>query len=205
MPFQPVPDAAQVIIRAESLSQECLTILNFRNPSGSSSAIALLNLATTVGTTWATEALPLFTPSYVATKVEATALNTEVDDTAQYIFPDGAGTRSGDLPMPNSVSLAIQHKTGMSGRWARGRTFWPQWSENDISGNEVSLIRVGIVLGVFEQLRTDCIAQGWYHCVVSRWYEKERRAEGVTYDVTTYGVADFIIDSMRRRLPKRGR
>lgn len=205
MAFQPVPDCAQAVIRAENQGQECLTILNFYNPAGSSGEIALLNLATALGTAWIDNALPLFFPQYVATKVETQALNTEVDLTAQYIFPDGAGTRGGDVPTANSVTLAIQHKTGLSGPWARGRTFWPQFGRFDVTDNEVSILRVAAILACFDAIKTACAAVDWQHVVVSRWYNKVKRASGVFYPVTTYAVGDFIVDSQRRRLPKRGR
>lgn len=205
MAFQPVLDCAQAIIRAESSGQECLTILNFYNPAGSSGEIALNNLAIQIGTAWIDHALPLFTPDYVATKVETQALNTEVDVTSQYVLPSGAGTRPFEEPMSNNNTIAIQHKTGLSGPWARGRTFWPQLGKSDVNNNEVSILRIAAILSVFNEIKADCAAVGWQHVVVSRWYNKAKRPAGVFFPVLTYAVGDFVVDSQRRRLPKRGR
>jgi hypothetical protein len=47
-------------------------------------------------------------------------------------------------------------------------------------------------------------AQGWEHVVVSRVFNKVRRAEGVTIPVVGYRYYDLVLDTQRSRQRGRG-
>jgi hypothetical protein len=125
---------------------------------------------------------------------------------AQFIAPagdNGSHVAAGFDSLGST--LAIKFGTGRSGRSYRGRMYWPQLLAPAVVDNEVDLTTTGIYVAAmqdfFENIESSV---GDVHVVVSYQNDCEWRTEGVPTPVTSYSVADFHVDSQRRRLSGRG-
>jgi hypothetical protein len=114
--------------------------------------------------------------------------------------------------LPNNVSIAVSFRTALRGRSFRGRNYFAGLCENQVIDNEVgptvvSAIRL-IYLGLLE-VASDSEAQ-WV--VVSRFSGIDPvtkkpipRETGISTPINAVVIVDPVVDSMRRRLPKRGK
>lgn len=115
--------------------------------------------------------------------------------------------------LPNNVSLAVSFRTANRGRSFRGRNYIPCLHEGQVEGNTVSTPVVQDWLEVYNAIPTDIAgpATSWTWCVVSRFSGTDTdgkplpRTAGVVTPITGAVVVDPTVDSMRRRLPGRGR
>jgi hypothetical protein len=165
----------------------------------------MADLVGQVGIIWQTEALPLLPDTYIFEKVAGKSLESASAPTSDAIITGQThGTYGGGPFMPNNVSLAVAHRSNFSGRSANGRSFWPGLPRQTVNNNVVQNSYMVSIISVFDDIMTSCEAKGWTFCILSRVSLKVRRPEGIGYVVASNGFADNVVDSMRRRLPKRG-
>lgn len=203
--FQSCPGIVQTVVWAKLGDEKCLTMMHWRLIAGVIDAGNLYNLALVLAFNWYNRVITQLPANYVASEVVATLLTLPNDLTRSVGFFGTEGIGGNPTPqLSNNVSLAIQHNTGLSGRSARGRTFWPVFATDDVVENNVLQLRVDLILEAFNLMRNDLISNGWQPVVLSRWAAKALRPVGIAFDVAGYTVKDTVIDSMRRRLPGRG-
>lgn len=109
------------------------------------------------------------------------------------------GTRAAEL-LPNNVTLAIKRETGLAGRKNRGRIYWPGINSDEVTGTNTIIGGTGAALAT--ALNTLLLAQFTDNGAVEVVYH---RATGTGTPVVGYTLADFFLDSQRRRLPGHNR
>ena len=106
--------------------------------------------------------------------------------------------------LPNSVSLSITKRTLFRGRAYRGRMYHIGLCENGVLDNRVIATHVTALLASYEVMRELPFGAGQMPMVlVSKYQGGLPRGAAVVSLVDSFGT-DGIIDSQRRRLPKRG-
>lgn len=201
MAFQSVPGAAiaEVIWVSAGVTLQN-TFYGHRAGGYDSANIALL--AERVDEFIASEWLPLLsnTIAYVGTTV--TGLQFEND--VQYTETAGAGNGGLSLTAaPLNVTFAIKRTSGLTGRSARGRIYWPQINILDTQTDRnylQSTIAADMVLAV-SAIRGATIAAEWTPVIVSRFSGGEKRETGVVFSWEQTGFTDLRLDSRRDRLP----
>lgn len=115
-----------------------------------------------------------------------------------------AGT-NGTASMPNNVALALAFKTALRGRSFRGRIFLPGLTEGNVVDNTVQPAFITAWYTFFGILASTLIDLIAWQVVVSRVEGGDPRPAGVVTQVNNWIVTNTVVDSMRRRLPGRGR
>lgn len=119
-----------------------------------------------------------------------------------------AGTLTGQTA-PNNVTFTISFRTGFAGKSYRGRVYHPGIRLADIASAEPNNLvpaRAQGLVGSWETLRQN-IASGmpqFRMAVVSRYANKAPRTSAEVTEITSVLAVDRVLDSQRRRLPKRG-
>jgi hypothetical protein len=115
------------------------------------------------------------------------------------------GTATGDS-LPNNVSLAVSLRSGLTGRSARGRWFWYGFVESQVDANTVNSGAMSSIDAAITNLISAIDALGFIPVIVSYRTNKAPRVGGPVYfPISNITIVDNTIDSMRRRLPHRGR
>jgi len=201
MAFQSVPNCASASIIQAVTDGDIVNVINFRH-DGSYDQNDIDALAAAVDAWWSTEVLPLFDQNITYTETIVRGLTSENDLTATNNTGTGGGTVVGQL-MPNNVAYVVTHRTGYTGRSARGRTYHGGLSNTNFSGtNQVTLTFKADLEAAWAELPTYLAGTGWTHVVISRFTGGAKRAIGVTFEVTSSLARNRITDSQRRRLPE---
>lgn len=98
----------------------------------------------------------------------------------------------------------MTHLTGFTGRYNRGRTYFGPLSENDQDYGLLLPAVADAFVSALSLMRTLMSDVGWEHVVVSRFFNRVRRAEGVATPVVGYRYYDLVLDTQRRRQRGRG-
>jgi len=112
--------------------------------------------------------------------------------------------------LPNNVAVTVSFRTGLSGRFARGRNYVSGLSEDAVVLNTVDSAVLADIQAGYEALQDVASDNTSTWVVVSRFSGVDGdgvpipRVEGVTTPITAVIIVDSIIDSQRRRLPGRG-
>lgn len=122
--------------------------------------------------------------------------------------PPIAGAIAGVTALPFNVSFSIKRLTANLGRSGRGRWYWAGMDEADLSGpNTVDSTRASNMVGALLAFQGD-VEGGTYPVemgIVSYYHDKVLRGAGLFQRIESWGLFDLIVDSMRKRLPGRGR
>lgn len=106
---------------------------------------------------------------------------------------------------PNMVAFAIKRTSGLTGRSARGRVYWPAASQDQNSGNENQIdagraaLYVG-ALGLFEDAMQGAVPSA-IEVITSRVSSGSSRPVGVNFPVVGYAYTNLQWDTMRERMP----
>lgn len=212
MPFVPVPNTVMVEIRYLLDLQHIENTLYFESATAPdpTSIAALLDA---VFDWWDANLQPLIPVAVELSELVGTDLTSA---TGPQVSISPAGPPLGavnDPSLPNNVSLAISFRTALRGRSFRGRNYHPALWETGVIKNTVQDTIVAAIQAAYSALITDAgvAAAGFTWVVVSRFSGVDGdgkpipRVTGVTTPVISALVVDPTIDSMRRRLPGRGR
>ncbi len=203
MAFQPTPGTARLAVVYSRGGVLMVNVLHFFR-DGSWGAQELGLLLDAVSGVWGTEVMPNLSNTVRVEQYEARGLRSQIDDYAILIpDPPHVGARPGDLT-PGNVAFCITHATGLAGRSARGRTFFGGFSEDDISGDSISLQRAQALRSALFSMRSAALGVGWVPVVVKRYENKSLLPQAEVIPVTGYRFADTTLDSQRRRLSGRG-
>lgn len=206
MAFQPCNGVIKVAINGQAQGETCVNTLYFRTTDATApSAARVAGVTEAVALHWIDVMLGSLPSQYTLLSVEGTSLHTEAAPASLYV-PETppVGELGGDCA-PNNVSLAIKFSTGLTGRSSRGRNFWPLFIENELTNNRVDTARAAAIVASY----SDFIGDGTFYVgvfwgVLSRYHNNEPRGIGLCTPISAVSLTDTVVDSMRRRLPKRG-
>jgi len=203
--FQPAPDVVGLVIKAQQSNQDCFTIWNVVSISEDTPTPEMIDGACAVLLgAWEDNALPLLGSNYIVQSVDGQYLGSMPGATGQAVpSGSGAGTMVATF-VPANCSICVRHRTGLSGRNFNGRSYWPELPTSQVADSVVDADYANDVRQVFQDVAATLVAGGWRPVVLSRWLDKALRAEAIYTAITGYSLTDRIVDSMRRRLPKRG-
>lgn len=205
MPFVPNPLVAQVNLNCTYDNQECTNTMYFAQPTAFTAA-ALETLTSAVAVYWLTHMLPLQSFQVHLVSVKAQRLGSPTDLVHTYLFDSPSDGGNTSPALPNNVSLAIGFKTGLSGRSNQGRNYWIGLTENQVVGNQVASGTVDDIIDAYTDMFVNMPADNdWTPVVYSRYHNGSARATGLATPITSVVVTNSTVDSMRRRLPGRGR
>lgn len=196
---------AECVIKGQVDGQEINNTLYFKYTTTVTLA-ELTQLATDLRSYWETIALPQLPTAYEFLGVKAVDLTTQTSEVAEIEATTlNNGTLAG-VALPNHNSFTITFNTANRGRSYRGRNFWPLLIEADVTNNELSEARATNIRGVYSAMvGADELSSGWTWGVFSRTQNKVQLINGVFTPIQSCKYTDRIVDSQRRRLPKRGR
>ncbi len=178
-------------------------VLHYQIPLASSPEILTL-FAADVYDKW-DELIKSYVPAEVSlTAIKVTDLTTQTSPAIVYSTNLPApGLRPGQL-LPNSVTCCFTKRTNFRGRSFRGRLYWPGFTETDVTGNTIAPSLITAITGTLNAMVT-ITSQGnpWPMVLVSRYHNNAPRTEAEVTPVSHF-TCDGVVDSQRRRLPRRG-
>lgn len=203
MAFQPVPNTVEIDV---IYSYNAVIAQNtfYAELAGGYVLADLQDLADAidfqVATTWLAEQ----PAEAIYLRTEVRGLAEENDITADQDVSTGPGTHVGTA-LPGNVTFSIKKTSGLTGRSARGRTYWigiPNGELNPLNENLVEAVWAAAVVDNVGLIRTAIAAVGlWLPVLVSRFSGGAQRTEGVTFPWTGEVNVDLRIDTLRNRLP----
>lgn len=201
MAFQRVPNTAEAAVTFNMQGVPVIMTFYAQRSLGYNEA-QIAALAAAVDDWAGDQVRPLISSqvTYVATNVRG--LDAENDLQATSAVGAGAGGLV-QTPLPNNVALAVKRSSGLTGRSARGRVYFPGLTVNALGTNEnfFTTTIVDDIVEVLNALRVILEAIGWIEVIVSRYINNTKRSEAVVFPVTFYTATDLRVDSRRDRLP----
>ena len=201
MAFQSVPESAEVAVNYTQNGEPLQNTFHGRLPGGYGTT-ELEALASAVDAAVGIHFLPIFPTSCLYVKTEVRGLEFENDQVVENVDSAGPG-QVVVTEAPNNVSFAVKKLSGLTGRSARGRIFWPSFPNTAFESDTNFLTnahRLAIV-GAVDNVRIAIVGAGWNPVIVSRFSNGAKRPTGVTFPWTVVSTTDDRIDTMRKRLP----
>jgi len=202
MPTVPVPDTAQVEIRATLAGVAIENVLTFLY-DGTLDAGLLLDLATEISTWWVANVMPELAAQYVLKEVYARDLTSGSPYTATYTGDMGeTGSFATGEAVPNNVAWVVKFLTALSGRSYRGRNYIAGLSEAIISGNAVGSGDAAAIVGAYQMLLGGggILPTDFLWVIVSRFLAGAPRVTGICTPVAAVTYTDLYVDTQRKRL-----
>lgn len=135
-------------------------------------------------------------------KLTVTDISTEF---GQQLVISTLGTGSvASGPDAGNVTIAVTKRTGLVGRSRRGRVYHYGVPTTWTAQNYLVAPGTTNIPACWNQLLVDMAAVVGGLAVLSRWEDGVLRTEGLLTPITTFGLSDNVLDSMRTRLPGRG-
>lgn len=203
MAFQSVPNAAEINFIFTYHGEIVQNVFYAERTAGYSLAdITALaaHMDLQVGVTWVGQQ-PLEV-TYLRTEVRG--LSVENDLFASDNTTTGPGT---DVSpgLPGNVTFSIKKISGLTGRSARGRTYWVGVPTNKLQVADENRLNAGFVTSIVanvDVIRTQIpVVPGWTAVLVSRFTDGAKRSTGVKFPWTGTVNVDDIVDTHRNRLP----
>lgn len=196
---------AELVVKGQCDLQELNNTLYFKYVS-TVTLTELTQLATDMRDFWENNALAQLPTTYEFLGVKASDLTTQTSETVEIAATSINNGTLTSLALPNHNSFTITFNTNNRGRSYRGRNFWPLLTESDVSNNELSEGRANNIRGVYSlMVGPDELSSGWTWGVFSRIQNKVQLTNGIFTPIQSVKYTDRVVDSQRRRLPKRGR
>lgn len=199
------PNVARVDLLHLWDSQEVENTLYFFSTTEPNQA-ALQDLADGVRLYWQTNMLPLMSSEVAFLLAEVTKLEPVPAEfaSAPAALPNIGG--NGGAALPNSVSIAVSFRTGLTGRSYRGRNYWLGLTETTVQDNEITSAHAAAIVAAYAgMMGSNVVTDFWTWGVYSQRTNNAPRETGLFQDITSVAIVDYTIDSQRRRLPGRGR
>jgi len=203
MPFQRVPNSAQIAVRGSRGGQNIVMTFHAQKSSGYNLA-DLEALAAAVDTWVDTSLLPEMGNDYSYVGTTVRGLDEEFDQIAENNDNAGPGIAGGSTA-PNNVSFAIKRRSAFTGRGARGRVYLPPPPAGAFEDdNHVTQAWADALTVILNDFRDAIDTVNWVEVIVHRVSEGASLPVAIVFTVVEYVVVDLVMDSMRRRLPGRG-
>lgn len=140
--------------------------------------------------------------AYLRTEVRGLAVENDLVATDNTFA--GVGTHIGGA-FPNNVTFAIKKESGLTGRSARGRTYWigvPGSEVEPLDENMLKAAYTALVVAAVDDIREAIATVGlWDPVLVSRFSGGVKRTAGKTFPWIASTNVDDRIDTQRGRLP----
>src|SRR4030095_11714876 len=210
MPFVPAANTAGVVLRQTLDSQLVINTLYFELGGGWSAA-ELTTLAGDVADWWLTNMKPLLSFNLNLNEVSAVDLSSATGPGVTFVVPPpNTGDINVDTP-PTQVALCVSFRTEGRGRSSRGRNYVSGIPALLISRNFIQPDFVEDVVTAYTAIEFGgSFTSGGVWSIVSRFSGTDSagdpipRATAVVQPVTAVLAIDTVVDSQRRRAPKRG-
>jgi len=147
------------------------------------------------------------TANATLTRIRTRARDTAGSPAEDYSLPTPRqGSRAGSFTVPGNVSYSIKLVTGLAGRSFRGRLYFIGLNESCLAAlaNQVSTAWATQVVGDLNTLLSVLASAGHTLGVVSYRTGGVYRSDGLFTTATGWSLADYNVDSQRRRLTGRG-
>lgn len=206
MPFQPVPATVQIQLIGREDGQLTINDLSFFHTGGEPS-VGEMNALLEAVTGWYAGSIGSVasnTWSFVLGKLRQLGLETGIT-LANAAHATGGGV--GGNPAPNNVSFAVSFRTAVGGRGGRGRNYIPGIPLTAVSLNTITSEFIANYVNFYSALLPGggVVEDPWAWVVVHRIEAGNALPTGEVNSVEVVVATDNVVDSMRRRLPGRGR
>lgn len=200
MAFQSAPDCVEAVFAYTINLSPAVQVWTFKY-STYPTLTPLTNLAVALCLAWETNVLPLQGNHVDFAGVTVKGLTLQ-NDISVYSPPS---TSSGGIvgsPLPANVAFCVSFRSGLTGRSARGRTYFGGLVQGQLATDEnyLGVVAASSFVDAAEQVAAAAPA-GWAHVVVSRFANGTARPTAVTFPVNSYIATDRRVDSQRGRLP----
>lgn len=203
MPFVPATNVVQAEMIFRWDSQIVENVLHYQVAGGVD--LAAMNFIGADLTSWWDVSMQPLIPSTVSLQeVRLTDLTSEFAPGASWIggLPL-SGTLAGNS-LPNNVALSITKRSNFRGRAYRGRIYHIGLAEAQVVANQVDASHVTALLSAYSIIRElDFAGTNIPMVIVSRYQGGVARGAALVTLVSGFSC-DGILDSQRRRLPRRG-
>lgn len=203
MPFVPIPFTCELEVRYLWDGQKVENTLYFETTEPNNAAGLEVLCQEIYG--WAVGSmLPLMAQTVELVEVFGRELSVQNGYVASW---SQSGTNTGAVTggsVTNNTALCISFRTGLAGKSYRGRNYVIGTPKSSVTANVVSAAFRDNVESAYNRLPAVVGPYNWVWVVASRYHNNAPRTEGVTTPVTRAVITDLVVDSQRRRLPKRG-
>lgn len=201
MPFIPATDGYRAAVTYENTAgNQAVNVFWFRDAGGGDettrAGVLTSIMADWLQTHWASVA-----------NIDWTAVNAEARGWSQEVAGydvqplDIPGTLTGE-PLPSEVTIAISHRTGLTGRSMRGRTYHVGIGESNTTGDYISDgYRINLI-NAYAALISMAMVFDFTWVVASFVTNGAPRVGAVLTPITQVVIVDTIVDSMRKRKPR---
>lgn len=205
MPFISVPFTAMFEIVQLCQGERVENTLYFEKAESGWTSAEMLDLSAALLAWWDDNLADLTSTRSRIIEIAATDLTTASSGSTTLVPTGGAGVGGNiDTALPNNVSACISFRSLGRGRNSRGRNFTVGMTTSFIEGNLLTPGYVTQLQTAYNALQAVATAAEVTWVIVSRFFNKAPRAEGVTFPVIAALVSDILVDSQRRRLAGRG-
>jgi len=205
VPFVPAPNTLMAELRGLCEGSRMESTVYFVGSAGVTPTLATTLAANLVGW-WGASYKPNVASTFSLTEVFVTDLTTATSFTVSYtVGLPSAGTGVGDQ-LPANVSLCVSLRTANRGKSGRGRNYAFPTVETNATASFFTAGYTNNVVAAYNLLAgAGTFTAGLQLVVVSRFTGGVPRAVALIQPVTTCLSVNNNCDSMRRRLPGRGR
>ena len=139
---------------------------------------------------------------YLRTEVRGLAFQNDLIATQNLSQGPGVATSNA---LPNNVTFSIKKQSPLTGRSARGRTYWigiPNGQIDPVNENLINAAFAAAIVSSVGDIRNAINSVGlWKAVLVSRFTGGVVRPVGVTFDWVSETNVDLRVDTLRTRLP----
>lgn len=204
MPFIPLTGGYRWAAIYDFAGEVCQNTLWFDGPLGTNATVAALNAA--MMDNWITQVMPLLHQSVELDSTVCASWDTSVSP-FDVLVPSFTvtGAISGTCEA-NNVAFCLSLRTALRGRSYRGRVYMPGIGQPILAdANHVTDDYANSIAAAVYQAYVALAPEGFTPIVASFHAGGDDRAAGVGTPVINVLATDTVLDSMRRRLPGRGR
>lgn len=201
MPFQRVPDSVEIIVNGTMAGQR---IVNTYFGQMASYSLADIEALAAAVDAWAGGLFLTLMPSnYTYNNTTVRGLNAAIDIETTNADSTGAGSFGSECPA-NNIALSVKRASAFTGRGARGRVYLPVPESAINADNTVTTAFGDAAVTILDALDTAISAQGFLPIIVHRVEAGASLPVAVVFTLVEWVVVNYVLDSMRRRLPGRG-
>lgn len=199
MAFQPADFCAEAVAKFATAASPFYNVFHFYKAGGYDSS-ALIALGAIVD-----DAVSDFKDVFMsegAAYVETTVRGLEEENDILVTNQTHAGAGGVAQPgCPASAAICITHYSFLTGKSARGRTYFGGFSRTDVlTPGEWVHVTVDGCVDFCNGLRVAAAADGWTFVVLSRWSGGVKRAKGIPFTIAASVARNYFIDHQDGRL-----
>lgn len=203
MGFVPAPGICQAELVYNWDSQICETVLQFQSLD-TLTPVTMVELGGHLITWWDTYIKAAMPTTLSLLNIKCTDMTTNIGPVVNVATGLPKAGTGGSPSLPNNCALVLTKRTALRGRSYRGRIYTPGLVESIVTGNTVTPATVASIITNWERLISfTTTSTTWDMVVMSRVADGVDRVTADSNQVVSLD-SDGIVDSQRRRLPRRG-